>query len=273
MKATLIWALALCLSLSGCKKDNNDNTTVTPTPAKPDYQMAIDAKYVVMGWDKDGHSADNGGKAVQTKANKGWVQYYTFGNRKTAIYYFAGQGAYAMDTGEMTKYDALGQDTFGYVSSDPKPAGTGYGYNEIVHTAGDDNSAGIILGALTVYGEIYKKYLALNRWDGPLGYPTSDELDLSSKRGRFNAFTKGQIYWGASTGAQAFWGKVDQMYKQAGYDGGWLGLPKTSCDPTKSDYVVLFEHGSIGVGSGCNDYNNGGYYTDQNGKVGGHPCY
>lgn len=273
--------LAFVIFMGSCKKDD----PAIATPATPDYQLAIEAKYKAMGWDKDGHTPFNGSAIVKTPAGKGYVQYYAFGSRKTAIYYFDGKGAFAMDTSEMTKYDALGGDNFAYVTSDPKPSGTGSGYNEIIKIS--DNSAGIIIttpnvGTFVEYGEIYKKYLAVNRWDGPLGYPLNDELDLGSKKGRWSAFAKtgntqtGQIYYNTTTGAQAFWGKVEKMYGAAGYDGGWLGLPTTSCDPNVIELkqLVRFEKGVINAIS-CGTYlSSSSLTTDVNGKINSlPPCY
>lgn len=234
-------------------------------------EQAIKAKYHEMGWDKDGHKAI--GSIQTTKGGKGFVQYYSYENRKTAIYCFLGRGVFAMDTAEMNAYDAAGQDKFAFLASDPKPCGQGCGYHDMIMT--NDNSQGVLVWDKWVYGEIYKKYKDLNRWNGPLGTPTTSELNLNGRtKGRYNAFANGQIYWTPKYGATAFWGKVMRMYEQTGWDNGWLGLPTQSCKPNSNSQLVIFEHGSIDVGNGCDTYNNKGYYTDVSGKVvGGKPCY
>lgn len=247
-----------------CDKSTEDVLPVDTTPA---YQKAIDAKFASLGWDKDGHAKFNGTGAVKTPSGNGYVQYYAFGSRKTAIYYSESKGTFGMDTNEMTKYDALGGDNFAYVVSDPKPAGTGAAYNEIIKIS--DNSAGIIIttpnvGVYVLSGEIYKKYLSINLWDGPLGYPLTDILLGNDKAITYAHFAKtgsvetGQIYYSTAIKAQAFWGKVDKLYAAVGWNLSWLGLPIESCDPNKGDanQRVAFQKGSIGVGldGKCGNY-------------------
>lgn len=237
---------------------------VTVSVNKPAYQIAIEAKAAALGWT----SADNGGVAVQTAAKKGWVQYY--GSKDRAIYYYPADGAFAggafgMLILEMKKYDARGQDNFAYVSSDPKlTTGNGY-YNEIIEIAG--KTQGILVSPPTsgktyaVYGNIYAKYLALNRWDGPLGFSTNDESPLNGTvAGRYNNFTKGSsngaIVFNGDIGTQAVWGKIYTLWGATNFDSGWLRLPTGSCDPNKvdNDQGVKFQNGIISNPAGCGKY-------------------
>jgi hypothetical protein len=254
--------------------------TVTIAVNKYDYEIAIEAKYKAMGWDKDGHALFNGTGPVKTMAGKGYVQYYAFGSRKTAIYYYEGKGAFAMDTGEMTTYDNTGQDKFSFVVSDPKPCGTGCGYNDLIMVA--DNSEGINILGNFVYGNIYAKYKEFKRWDGPLGLPTSSELNTpanATDKGRFNNFQNGTIWFTPTVGTVALWGKVLKLYAAIDYERSWLKFPKESCDPNKGDanQRVSFQGGSIGVGSTgtCgNYYDTSGLSVSQKGVSGGTiPCY
>lgn len=251
MKTSLLLSLCFLFFFAGCKK--------TEEPPVADYKKAIDEKYKQLAWNQ---LPDNGGEPQLTKGQKGWVIYY--GNRSRAIYYYAGSGAFGLLKLQMEKYDAIGQETFliggvpvlGYPIADTKSCGTNCEYNEfekgIVLTNYSSNTSYL------VYGDIYQKYKSLNRWEGVLGLPTTDELNLTSNRGRYNVFAKGQIYWNSTTGAQAFWGKVEKLYAAVGYDTGWLGLPKGSCDPSKGDanQNVPFEKGSIGVSNSgtCGNY-------------------
>lgn len=244
-------------------KDETENVTPDTTP---DYQKAINAKYKELGWTE---GADNGGIAQATAAKKGYVQYY--GSKNRAIYYFKGQ-AFSVLNYEMVKYDALGQDNFALISSDYQAISGGGGFIGITKVS--DNSEGIIItspsiGVFTVYGEIYKKYKALNRWSGILGFPTTDEVDLTSKKGRYNGFQKGQIYFGTTTGAQAFWGKLETLYAKTGFDTGWLGLPTTSCDPNVAEgkQYVRFQNGAIDAAPCGNYYNTTGLLRYQNGTT------
>ena len=259
MKQTTVMAilLAFVFFMGSCKKEDPALTN----PVLPDYQLAIDAKYKALGWTE---GADNGGKPIQTKAAKGWVQYYGAASR--AIYYFNGTAFSALKN-TMTKFDAIGQDNFAVITADEKTIATGGSYLEITKLA--DNTAGVIVntpanGTNTIYGDIYKKYLLLNRWDGPLGYPTIDESDLTSKKGRYNGFTKGQIYYSTVAGAVAFWGKINTLYGKAGYDGSWLGLPIEGCDinKTESNQTMNLQYGSIRLNGAC-----GNFYTLANVQV------
>lgn len=234
--------------------------------------QAIAAKEESMGWNRDGHTKSYN---IRTAGRTGYVQYYSFAGRKTAIYHFPNRGTYAMDTAEMTAYDAAGQDKFAFVASDPKPCGSGCGYNDIIQVG--NYLEGIIIGDKLVYGEIYKKYKALGRWNSVLGRPTSSEVPGQNNlpdKGRFSHFERGLITFTGNTGANAIWGKVLRMWEKTDWERGWLGFPTQSCNPNSSSQVVVFERGSIDAGSGCDSYNNKGYYTDISGKVvGGKPCY
>jgi uncharacterized protein with LGFP repeats len=236
MKKLVTFLMCAVLAVA-CKK------TVEEVPA---HEKAIADKYQALGWTE---ALDNGGKPEATKGGKGYVQYYA--NRSKAIYYYSATGAFGFTKNDAAKYDALGQETYrnssgdlGFPTSDTKPCGTNCTYNDFQN--------GIIItppgvGSFTVYGDIYTKYKELNRWEGMLGYPNTDELDLTSKKGRYNGFTKGQIYWSTATGAQAFWGGINKMYGAAGFDTGWLGLPIESCKPENGvhNQGVKFQNGRL----------------------------
>jgi|GEM_PF-5377958 len=279
---TQLFSLLFLITVMTACPGGKETTDVTPSG--DDYQKVIDAKYKTLGWT---NGPDNGGKAIQTAGKKGWVQYY--GGKDRAIYYF-NSTAYAVLNYEMKKYDQLGQDNYALILADYVSLKNNVGYIGIKKVS--DNSDGIIItnpaGLTTLIdGEIYKKYKALDRWDGILGYPITDEMDLTSKKGRYQHFSKNesgtpytaQIYYSAATGAQAFWGKIDKLYNALGYDGGWLGLPTTSCDPNIAEgkQYVRFQNGAIDGAPCGNYYAVGGLLRYQNGTTptGGAvpPCY
>ncbi|MBN8821129.1 MULTISPECIES: hypothetical protein [unclassified Spirosoma] len=250
----LIWIALLSIGVSCKKRDSSVDTGLS---------TLFSDKYKALGWDTQ--NITKVGEPQKTKGGNGYVQYYSY-NGKTLAIYHSNAGTFGMAAPDLvSKYDALGQETFknsalGYPTSDMKVCGSGCVYAEFERGVILKSTA--VSEAVTVYGEIYKKYTSLNRWDGVLGYPTTDELDLTSKRGRYNVFKGGQIYWGSTTGAQAFWGKTQTLYGSTGYDTGWLGLPVTS---TVNNYSGLslqrtgFEKGSIIIdnnGNGCGSYNN-----------------
>lgn len=247
----LLLILVLISSLSSCNKKAID----VVTPADGDYQQVIDAKFKSIGWAADGHVKFNNSSPIKTAGGKGWVQYYAFGDRKKAIYYFD-KAAYAVDTEEMKGYDNAGQDNFGTIISDWKATITGgCGFNEII-TA--DGKEAVIICQTIVKGEIYAKYKEMGRWDGPLGLPTAGELPTPADNGRFGSFQNGTIWSFPATGTHALWGKVLAMYKSIDYERSWLGKPIESCDPKKGDgnQTVAFEKGKIGTSPGgkCGTY-------------------
>lgn len=272
----LLLALVL-ISMVSC---HHDEDKVTPVDTTADYQKAINAKFVSMGWDKDGHALFNGTGPVKTAGGTGYVQYYAFGARKTAIYYYPSKGASAMDTAEMISYDAAGQDKWALVVSDPKPCGSGCGYNEILTTT--DNMDGVIILGLSVPGEFYKKYKALNLWDGPLGLPTTGVLDTPNKavdKGTFVTFKNGTIWNTPAIGTQALWGKILKMWSAIDYERSWLGFPVASCDLNTAEgkQYVRFQKGAIDGASCGNYYSSGGILLYKTGATptGGAvpPCY
>lgn len=276
-KLSRLFVILVFISLASC---HHDDDTVTPVDTTPDYQKAINAKLIMMGWDKDGHALFNGTGPVKTSGGTGYVQYYAFGARKTAIYYYPSKGASAMDTAEMNSYDASGQDKWALVTSDPKSCGSGCGYNEIMTTA--DNMEGIIIFGISVPGEFYKKYKALKLWDGPLGLPVTSVLDTPNKsvdKGTFVTFKNGTIWNTPTIGTQALWGKVLSLWSSVDYERSWLGYPMESCDPNKGNAFqkVAFQNGSIGVGDTgtCgNFYDKSGLSVLKTGKTAsGIPCY
>lgn len=253
MKKISILLFASIMMLQGCKKQE-----VVSTDPAATAKTAIEAKFKAIGWDKDGHAPFNGGGAAKTAGGKGYVQYYAFGSRKTAIYYFEGKGAFAVDTEEMIKYDALGQDKWGVVVSDPKGTKTGgCGYIDVIR---NDGSEGIITCQNLVDGDVYQKYKALNRWNGPLGLPTASVLLTpanATDKGVFGSFQNGTIWHTPTVGAVALWGKVLKLYAAIDYERSWLKYPTESCDPNKGDenQSVAFQGGKIGISStGCGNY-------------------
>ena len=102
--------------------------------------------------------------------------------------------------------------------------------------------------AFSVHGSIYHKWLALEADRGPLKFPTTDEGDAQSGRGRFNNFEEGTVIWRSSINkAFAVWGAIYQKWGKTGFDKGLLGYPITDEIPgdTKDVRLNEFEGGAI----------------------------
>ncbi len=102
------------------------------------------------------------------------------------------------------------------------------------------------LGCHATYGLIYKKYVLTGLFAGPLGVPTSDELDTPG--GRKSTFERGAIFWKTGT-AEAFevHGAIGSKYKSLGGATGNFGFPMTdeTMTPDRVGRFNRFEHGSI----------------------------
>lgn len=97
-------------------------------------------------------------------------------------------------------------------------------------------------GAQLIYGLIRDKW-ALMGWErSPLGYPTTDELNAGSGRGRFNNFQGGTIIWKFNTSeAFAVYGLIYAKWATIDWDRGFYGFPVTD-ELGTPDGVGRFNH-------------------------------
>lgn len=80
-------------------------------------------------------------------------------------------------------------------------------------------------GAQVVGGAIGGAYLGTGGPGGPLGSPTGGEQALPDKKGRYQQFQRGTVYWSAQTGARAVRGAIRDKYAALNYERSPLGLP------------------------------------------------
>jgi len=106
-------------------------------------------------------------------------------------------------------------------------------------------------GPRVVEGAILRAYREAGAENSELGYPTTDEISLSTRGGAFSRFQGGAIYWSPRTGAHVVprgpvfdaWGTVD-------YERGRLGYPTSGLRNTSGGQVMEFEGGRITVSNG-----------------------
>ncbi|WP_246284162.1 LGFP repeat-containing protein [Gordonia asplenii] len=104
------------------------------------------------------------------------------------------------------------------------------------------------IGSHTIQGAIKDKWIALGGFDGPLGFPTSDEKVAPDGIGRYNTFQHGAIYWKPATGAHGIVGQIYTAWANAGYEAGFYGYPtgETVIDENFPEGASQqFEHGMI----------------------------
>lgn len=98
-------------------------------------------------------------------------------------------------------------------------------------------------------GEIRVKYFQGSN-EHVLGCPVTPELGTPDRRGRYNHFQRGSIYWTPSTRAQLVIGDIRRHWERRGWENSCLGYPTTgeiSRPPHNGGQVKLqyFERGSI----------------------------
>ncbi len=81
-------------------------------------------------------------------------------------------------------------------------------------------------GAWAVYGTIGSRYDALGAAGSSLGLPRTDERVAPDRRGRYNQFQAGSIYWTPQTGAWPVKGAILTKWGQLGYERSSLGYPR-----------------------------------------------
>jgi SpoIID/LytB domain protein len=109
-----------------------------------------------------------------------------------------------------------------------------------------------------IKGAILNEYQGAGGPGGHLGLPTSQVVNLKSKRlrcpngcARIN-FARGRIYSKGGIGAHALWGKVLKSYLNHGGASGSLGFPTSRVKGGSGTSSATFEHGTITcTSSGC----------------------
>jgi uncharacterized protein with LGFP repeats len=119
-----------------------------------------------------------------------------------AIYYTAALGGFLIYGDIYKKWQATGGESgvMGYPITDEASA------PDNVCRFNNFSGGGAIYwtaarGAFLIYGDIYKKWIALGGEGSYLGYPVTDETSAGTKGGRYNDFVGGSIYWSPLTGA------------------------------------------------------------------------
>ncbi len=156
-----------------------------------------------------------------------------------SIYWHPSIGAHVVHGDILAKYKSLGAENsfLGYPTADVLKTPDGRYYSMF--------EGGVILSlpplkpgigpefqkktvrAVEVHGAILSKYMELKAYAGPLGYPSTDELDAGDGIGKVSYFEGGAIFWTPETGAHEVHGAILQKYSDLGKYYGFLGYPKT----------------------------------------------
>ena len=162
-----------------------------------------------------------------------------------SIYWHPHTGAHPVTILYMTKWNQFGWEMgwLGY------PTGA-----EIYHNNGGSRQefqgAGLFwsqpTGVYAVGGAIRAKYNSAGGAEGPLGYPTTDELTVNKYNGRYNNFTNGTITWSGLTGARLMYAAMRDRWAEHGREDGQMGYPLSDVQiaPDGTGRYLHFEDGS-----------------------------
>jgi len=100
-------------------------------------------------------------------------------------------------------------------------------------------------GAVLVKGKVDEAYKKMGSSGSVLGLPVDEEHKTHDKRGYYQDFQGGRLYWSFQNGAHWVRGTILDKYRQMGYTSGKLGWPTSNEKATKKGAVSSFEHGRI----------------------------
>ncbi len=165
------------------------------------------------------------------------------------IYWSASTGAHPVVNSFLFRWQQLGYESangmLGYPTTD-----------EIVHSNGQGRQQefqrGVIyvafqnaVGSALRNGLIRDKYNSFGGHSGPLGYPSSDPIEVTKYGGRYNNFVNGTITWSSQTGARLLFGAVRDRWHQLGREDGALGYPLGDEEAlADGGHLARFEDGS-----------------------------
>jgi uncharacterized protein with LGFP repeats len=171
------------------------------------------------------------GAPTAPEVSDGGVRHRVY--EKGRLYWSSQTGVHEVHGQILARYLALGGHTkFGAPTNDETSTPDGVGkYNHFIGTPGTGTASIYFTGATGahgIWGLIREKWSALNREQGPLGYPATDELTTPDGVGRYNHFSKdASIYWTPATGAHEIYGAIRARWSALGWERSYLGYPRS----------------------------------------------
>ncbi|HEY0558780.1 MAG TPA: hypothetical protein VGD03_00720, partial [Frankiaceae bacterium] len=215
----------------------------TPGTGAHEVQGLIRARWAALGWE----NGPLGYPVTDETGTPDGVGRFNHFSKGGSVYWTPGTGAHAIYGMIRGAWAATGWENgpLGYPTTDE--TGTPDGVGRFNHFS----KAGSVYwtpgtGAHVVYGAIRATWAATGWENGPLGYPTTDELGTPDGVGRFNHFSKGgSVYWTPGTGANAVYGAIRTAWAAAGWEIGPLGYPVTSEFDVPGGRRSLFQGGAL----------------------------
>ncbi|AMM31700.1 hypothetical protein SA2016_1015 [Sinomonas atrocyanea] len=160
-----------------------------------------------------------------------------------AVYWSPATGAHTSHGGIRSEFAAKGWENgfLGYPTSEEVPIRSGGVYQLY--------QGGAILwspttGAHSSGGAVRAGWAASGYENGPLGYPTTDEVPIRSS-GVYQLYQGGAIYWSPASGAHTSRGGIRAAYAGTGYENGSMGYPVTDEQCSGSACIQKFQGGTI----------------------------
>lgn len=155
---------------------------------------------------------------------KGYYRHFKGGS----IYWHPSSGVHEVHGAIRTLWSKLGWERsfLGYPTSDEQQGRDPLSRGRYSHFQGGSIYWSPKTGAHEVHGAILVKYRMLGEEASFLGYPTTDERKTPDRRGRFNHFQAGSIYWTPQTGANEVHGLIRNYWASQGWErNDALGYP------------------------------------------------
>ncbi|GHF44197.1 glucose/arabinose dehydrogenase [Amycolatopsis bartoniae] len=222
-----------------------DRVRTLKMPASDTTLSAVYATAIEQRYNSDAALRQTLGAPTAPEVSDGGVRYRVYEHGR--LYWSAQTGVHLVHGDILTKYLALGGHAkFGAPTTDETSTPDGSGrYNHFVGTPATGTASVYWTpgsGAHGIWGAIREKWTALNREQGPMGYPTTDESTTPDGVGKYNHFTKAaSIYWTPANGAHGVWGDIRKVWQALGWETGPMGYPVTD-ELTTPDGVGRYNH-------------------------------
>ncbi|KAB1647028.1 hypothetical protein F8O06_00075 [Pseudoclavibacter sp. CFCC 14310] len=154
----------------------------------------------------------------------------SYGNRNFFLWYsdwFGSPAGYATSGAIGAKYTALGRER-SYLGPAASAEGSGLrgGGAYQVFVGGQIHWSPATGAHATKRGSAIQSFWAGLSWEnGPLGYPTSDEIVGLRDNGASQVFQNGQVHWSPQTPARMTRGAIQDRWASSGWESGQVGYP------------------------------------------------
>lgn len=213
-----------------------------PATAQPWVRGAIAQRYVALGG-PDGFLGAPVTPERPTPRKPGAYNHFQGGS----IYWSPGTGAWEVHGAIRDRWAALGWENgfLGFpLTNENRLRGGAFSRFQGGHVYWSPAT-----GAAEVHGEIFRAWAATGHENGRLGYPTTDERRTPNRRGAYNHFQRGSVYWSPGTGAHVVEGAIREVWARAGWEQSCLGFPTSGERDTVvggvRGRVSEFEGGSV----------------------------